>query len=209
MNKKFLLSAACMIVLLGSGISRAQEPDPADYAAHPKAWRLFVEYAHREPCQHYVEPPAGFVLRGCKLFRADSAVAQGFVSMQETQPVQWQKVVADKSAHTIYFDFNKSDIRPSEEHKIDSVAQEIRDYEHEHVTVAGHTDSSGPDAYNMELSKRRVHVIAEALIERGIKKEVLNEVLDNKAYGETDQAVQTHDGVKMPENRRTVINFTN
>ncbi|MXV51620.1 OmpA family protein [Pedobacter sp. HMF7647] len=56
----------------------------------------------------------------------------------------------------IYFDFDHADIKPSEESKLQGLAQmykEVRDkYD---LRVIGHTDSIGNMDYNMDLSKRR------------------------------------------------------
>jgi outer membrane protein OmpA-like peptidoglycan-associated protein len=232
MKNKLLLSTAYVALICGAGLipahaAQAQEVTPSQVAGatvyypdyddtyvpgHFGVWGVWLDYYYREPCQHYQAPPAGYFEKGCAVYRINAPVEVTQTTTQTTQTTQATTPVAvpvpENEGHTIYFDYNKSDIRPSEQAKIDRVAQEIRAGHHEHVTVAGHTDTVGSAAYNMTLSQKRVHVITTALIADGISKDVLNEVLDDKAYGKTDLAVQTGNNVKNQANRRTVISFT-
>jgi OmpA-OmpF porin, OOP family len=44
----------------------------------------------------------------------------------------------------------------------------------EHVLVEGHTDTSGDEAFNKELSLERAQTVVKALVERGVKRERLS-----------------------------------
>ncbi|HEX3674738.1 MAG TPA: OmpA family protein, partial [Rhizomicrobium sp.] len=70
-----------------------------------------------------------------------------------------------------------------------------------HITIVGHTDTSGSTAYNQRLSVKRANVVEEALVDLGARREAISA----SGVGETDLAVQTADGVKEPKNRRAVI----
>jgi OmpA-OmpF porin, OOP family len=70
-----------------------------------------------------------------------------------------------------------------------------------HITVVGHTDTSGSIPYNMRLSERRAKATADQLVADG----VAQTVLDVSWKGKSEPAVQTGDGVKEPLNRRAVI----
>ena len=69
------------------------------------------------------------------------------------------------------------------------------------INVAGFTDTSGKDVYNLGLSKSRANTVFNALKKSGLEKQTIN----TKAYGETNLAVQTADGVREPRNRRVEI----
>ncbi len=69
------------------------------------------------------------------------------------------------------------------------------------VTVVGHADKSGSDAYNMALSLRRAETIRTALLSGGLTgTDILVE-----AAGEGSPMIETPDGVREPSNRRAAI----
>ena len=70
-----------------------------------------------------------------------------------------------------------------------------------HITVVGHTDTSGSAAYNQRLSVRRANVVVEALVDMGARRAAIQA----SGVGKTDLAVPTPDGVKEAKNRRSVI----
>ena len=69
------------------------------------------------------------------------------------------------------------------------------------IEVVGHTDTAGGEAYNLQLSTRRAEVVRDALVVLGARREAI----ETSGVGETDLAVQTADGVRNLENRRSVI----
>jgi outer membrane protein OmpA-like peptidoglycan-associated protein len=222
MKMKFSLQTACLALCMGMTLSSAsayaqQEmgtlsyygiPE-SEYRDHEHEWQVFLEYnLHREQCQHYQAPPAGYVMHGCHIYHADTVMPAASVESLETTtttaaPVK-TVVQSGSFSSTIYFDFDKSNIRPGEREKIGQAAQDIQKYNPKAVTVSSHTDSSGAEDYNQRLSERRAQAVAQALGTYGIKAEII----DQDAYGERGLAVPTADGVKMPENRRVVIDFS-
>lgn len=70
------------------------------------------------------------------------------------------------------------------------------------VEVGGHTDSSGPDDYNLELSQARADAVADYLVEQGVPDGQLTAV----GYGETEPAASNNSAAGRAENRR--IEFT-
>jgi outer membrane protein OmpA-like peptidoglycan-associated protein len=217
MKKNLFLSTACLALCMGAinlstGPAQAQQEmgslvyypvTEEEVNAHRHGWAVFLEYnLQREPCQHYQSPPPGFEMRGCDLYRTGSTVRTE--TRTETPPT---KTVSETGSlySTIYFDFDRSDIRPSEKVKIGHAAQEIKAYNPEKVTVSSYADTSGASDYNQELSERRARSVVEELSLYDIHAEVI----DQDAYGETHLAVPTSDGVKMQENRRAVIDFKN
>ena len=70
-----------------------------------------------------------------------------------------------------------------------------------HITVVGHTDTSGSADYNQKLSVRRANVVVEAMVDMGARRAAIQA----SGVGKTDLAVQTPDNTKEASNRRTVI----
>ncbi len=68
----------------------------------------------------------------------------------------------------VSFDFDRAEIKRSFEPSLDKLAGVIGKYRQTIVHVVGHTDSTGPDAYNQRLSERRAHSVADYLVMRGV-----------------------------------------
>ena len=67
--------------------------------------------------------------------------------------------------------------------------------------VVGHTDLSGSDAYNDDLSIRRAEAVADLMVGLGINRGQMT----ISAEGEGNPRVPTQDGVREPQNRRVEI----
>ncbi len=222
-NKKVLFSVASLLSLIAAALpisaAKAQEVGslayydlkPEERSQHRVQWAHFLEYnGHREPCQNYVKPPVGFYMKGCNLYRVEAPQPMAQQAMAETTTTtttvigpEPHKLLPIVSSYPIYFDFDKSNIRSSETSTLDKVANEISVHHPIQVTVAGHTDTSGSAQYNDALSQRRAAAVAQALTSKGIQ----NEIINKAAYGESDLAVPTPNGVKLEQNRRVVIDF--
>ena len=85
------------------------------------------------------------------------------ISIQRSQDVLTATFKAD-----MMFDVNSATIKPGAYSEIDNVARILQDYPETQLRVAGHTDSSGPEAYNQQLSERRAMAVKNALIQRGV-----------------------------------------
>ncbi|MGH6976952.1 MAG: OmpA family protein, partial [Stellaceae bacterium] len=109
-------------------------------------------------------------------------------------------VMASASNYTVYFEFNKSDLT-ADAHKIVNEAAAAAKHGTTRIEVNGYTDLAGTAAYNLGLSKRRADAVRAALIADGIAAKRINIM----AYGKTDPAVPTPDGVREPRNRRAVV----
>ena len=103
---------------------------------------------------------------------------------------------------TVYFDFDRSNITPVAQAILIDAANAADDMKASSVTVSGYADRSGPADYNMRLSQRRADTVAAelaGLIGPGAP------AMTILAFGETDNLVETPDGVKEERNRRVKI----
>ena len=71
------------------------------------------------------------------------------------------------SLRNVHFDVNSARLSYSERLKIDKIIDTIRGKDVD-ILVIGHTDSTGPADYNMELSLARANSVKEYMISRGI-----------------------------------------
>lgn len=82
----------------------------------------------------------------------------------------------------VLFAFDRADVRPRANAVLDAIITLWRQHPEWHrVRIEGHTDIRGTPAYNQRLSERRARAVMEALIERGMPREMLEAV----GYGET------------------------
>ena len=115
-----------------------------------------------------------------------------------TAPVAAPPPPAD---YTAYFDLDSWTLTAEDLTVITGVINTARAGGQAHITVVGHTDTSGSAAHNKRLSVRRANVVVEALVDLGARRAAIQA----SGVGETDLAVPTPDGVKEAKNRRAVI----
>jgi len=63
------------------------------------------------------------------------------------------------------FDFDKSIVKPAGKEALDKFAGDLRNTQYDHITVIGHTDRLGKEAYNQRLSTRRAEAVKAYLVE--------------------------------------------
>ncbi|GAA3997345.1 OmpA family protein [Comamonas faecalis] len=69
-----------------------------------------------------------------------------------------------------FFDFDKAVLKPEGKAKLDDLVSKVKDINLEVIIAVGHTDSTGPDAYNQKLSVRRAEAVKAYLVTKGIEK---------------------------------------
>ena len=72
-------------------------------------------------------------------------------------------------AADVFFDFDKSVIKPDGKSKLDDLSNKIRGVNLEVVIAIGHADWIGSDEYNQRLSVRRAEAVKAYLVSRGIE----------------------------------------
>lgn len=120
-------------------------------------------------------------------------------------PIEDVVVLADLGI--IYFDFDKSNIRPDAAMELDKVVALMNKYPGMVITLGSYTDSRADDAYNMALSERRAKSTYDYIISEGID---ASRIPEYKGYGETDLVNKCSNGVPCSAaehqlNRRTVF----
>jgi OmpA-OmpF porin, OOP family len=119
------------------------------------------------------------------------------------KPAAKPKPVAEKVtfAADVFFDFDKSIIKPEGRSKLDDLANKIKDINLEVIIGIGHTDSVGSDAYNQRLSVRRAEAVKAYLVSRGIE---ANRVY-TEGKGEKQPIADNKTADGRAKNRRTEI----
>ena len=81
-----------------------------------------------------------------------------------------------KAFNDILFDFDKSNIRPSEQSKIGDIVKMAKESPQFEIGLNGYADPRGSTAYNQKLSERRVNTIKNAVIAGGVSADRLKTV---------------------------------
>jgi len=68
----------------------------------------------------------------------------------------------------VLFETSKATLKPGAASQMDRIAQFMQQNPETKVIVEGHTDSTGSEEYNKQLSQRRAQAVSDALVERGI-----------------------------------------
>jgi outer membrane protein OmpA-like peptidoglycan-associated protein len=70
------------------------------------------------------------------------------------------------SVYGIYFDTDKSDVKPESKAALDEIAKLLRQRPQLRLFVVGHTDMTGGFAHNRSLSESRAQAVVRALVEQ-------------------------------------------
>lgn len=104
----------------------------------------------------------------------------------------------------IYYDTDKSDIRPDAAKELDKLAVMLNDNPEIRIELSSHTDSRQSTGYNQMLSQLRAESAVKYIISQGVSPKRITA----KGYGETKLLNRCKDNVKCSEaehqlNRRT------
>jgi outer membrane protein OmpA-like peptidoglycan-associated protein len=101
----------------------------------------------------------------------------------------------------VNFDFDKSTIRPDARPILDEAISTLKEYKDITLSVEGHTDSIGSDAYNQKLSERRAQAVANYLEKGGIAASRMTA----KGFGESQPVTSNDTAAGRAENRRVEL----
>ena len=118
-------------------------------------------------------------------------------------PVVAPKPVCNTGPYIVYFDFDKSNLRPDAATVLDNAAANYANCGSARVMLAGHADRSGSATYNVGLSNRRNDTVRGYLTSKGVPAGAMSA----QGFGEAQNRVPTADGVREPQNRRVEITY--
>jgi OOP family OmpA-OmpF porin len=104
----------------------------------------------------------------------------------EIVPIEAEAVV---SLNSVFFDFNKSVLKPESFPELDRVAKLMQERAGLAIEVDGHTDDVGTSGYNQLLSENRANAVKMYLLSKGIH----NPRITTVGFGETQPLVSNDD----------------
>jgi len=101
----------------------------------------------------------------------------------------------------IFYDFDKSELRPEARRTIERWAGWLKQYPQVTVTVEGHADERGTREYNIALGERRATAARNFLVSQGIDARRVATI----SYGKERPAVLGSNEAAWSQNRRAVM----
>ncbi len=105
------------------------------------------------------------------------------------------------SQRKVYFDFDKSDIRPEYIDLLRAHAEYLVSHPLVKLTIEGHCDERGSREYNIGLGERRANAVKRFLEAEGVDPAQLNTI----SYGEERPEAFGHNEAAWSKNRRAVL----
>jgi len=106
--------------------------------------------------------------------------------------------------YTIYFDFDKYNIKAGEKANLDLNAKWLKLNNGVRIRIEGHADERGETEYNLALGDKRARTVSKYLGDMGVSSSRLTTV----SYGEEKPAVNGHDESAWSKNRRAEFMIT-
>ncbi len=100
-----------------------------------------------------------------------------------------------------FFDFDKALLKPEGKATLQTLVAKLKDTDIEVIVATGHTDSTGPEAYNVKLSMRRAKAVKAFLVSKGIPEARV--FVEGKGEAQPTADNRTKDG--RAKNRRVDI----
>lgn len=109
-----------------------------------------------------------------------------------------------KTTYDLYFQFNSTQMDKKSQNIIEQFISELTRYPNLRIKLTGHTDSSGPDEYNLKLSLERAYAVKKLLVQKYKvpENQVIAEGMGEKRLKYPENTVQNR-----AKNRRVEIQF--
>lgn len=101
----------------------------------------------------------------------------------------------------LLFDIDSAELRPTLTADLQSVARNLQQYPDSIVSIVGHTDDTGSDSHNFDLSERRAQAVSWVLLDAGVDATRLQ----SYGQGETRPVASNATEAGRAQNRRVEI----
>ena len=105
------------------------------------------------------------------------------------------------SLSDILFDVNQATLKAGAANNVQKIAAILNQYPNYQISVEGHTDSQGSDAYNQSLSERRAAAVRTQLVAGGVAEGRIT----SKGFGESQPVASNDTPSGRQQNRRVEV----
>jgi peptidoglycan-associated lipoprotein len=105
------------------------------------------------------------------------------------------------SKRSIYYDYDKYDIKPEFKPLIEAHAKYLRDHQGANVAIQGNTDERGSTEYNIALGQRRSAAVMNMMKLLGVPERQMEAI----SFGKEKPKALGHDEASWAQNRRSDI----
>ncbi len=116
-----------------------------------------------------------------------------------TPPEPEVRTISEGEFQTVYFDFDKSSIKPNFSSALESNADLMKESMDMIIQIEGHCDERGTVEYNLALGERRAMATRSYLVNLGVAAERIEII----SYGKERPAMMGHNEAAWSKNRRT------
>lgn len=102
---------------------------------------------------------------------------------------------------TVQFALNSAEITGADFQEVLKLLRFLREHPSTTAVIEGHTDNTGEDAYNQDLSERRAQAVVQALTNSGID----DDRLTARGYGESRPVASNDTAEGRAQNRRVAV----
>lgn len=177
----------------GTDVGIAQsDPNTGEYEIKLPAGHL---YGIRAESKDHISESQNLDLRNAT---GDTIVTNQNFSLA---PIEVKPIEADVTVtlNNIFFDFDKVTLKPESFPELDRVVDLLGKRATLTIEIAGHADATGPETYNMDLSKRRALAVQKYILGKGVDKDRVTIAY----FGET-KPVDTNETVEGRRKNRRV-----
>ena len=141
---------------------------------------------------------------GYMMDRQEAELRDQLASERAQHAVEVERVREDllklTLANEVSFDVNSAAIKPAFQPSLAKAAEVLKRYD-SNMTVIGHTNSTGSDSYNQQLSQKRAEAVRAELIRDGVPAERLSAA----GRGEAEPRADNGTAAGRAQNRRVEI----
>lgn len=145
------------------------------------------------------------LLAGCACQPEEAPAAEPVAAAPAAEPAPAPAAAPAPETITLsgdaLFDFDKSNLRPDAVAALDTTVQKYKGASLQSMSIVGHTDSKGSDAYNQALSERRAASVRDYLVSQGLD----GSKISTSGRGESEPVATNDTADGRQQNRRVSI----
>jgi len=173
---------------------------------------IIVSESDNKSGKFLIAIPAGknYLINASKqgyLFYSDNLSSKGLNSSAFEKLIPMTPIKAGETVilNNIFFDFDKSTIKPESYIELKKVIDFLNFHQNMKIEIGGHTDNYGDDNYNLKLSSDRAKSVYDYLITNG---KIDPARITYKGYGESKPIDNNESETGRAKNRRTEFKIT-